>query len=362
MTAGRSVHRLQVGAQPMTHPATAGPEGEPGGGSVGRSDELAGDSEDPAGEPLDPRAGELFGPDRATADADGGTADAEAAGSEVGSDALQRYLGAIGALPLLNAGQEHALAARARAGEFAARQQMIEHNLRLVVSIAKRYRNRGVPLSDLVEEGNLGLIHAIEKFDPDRGFRFSTYATWWIRQSVERAVAQQARPVHLPVRVLRDLRHVLRARRLLEADAGTGARVPVRIEDIAHLTESDLDDVADLLRLAEATASLDAPLGEGAGASLLDVVADADASGPEDDAIHREQERLVHAWLQGLPPKQRRVVERRFGLDGQAPATLESLAADLGLTRERVRQIQHDALLRLKRTLAAHGVGRDAVL
>ncbi|GAB4464119.1 MAG: RNA polymerase sigma factor RpoS [Burkholderiaceae bacterium] len=281
---------------------------------------------------------------------------------DLSGDAVQQYLNAIGARPLLTPDEEYLYAMRARAGDFAARQAMIEHNLRLVVSIAKHYVNRGVSLLDLIEEGNLGLIHALEKFEPERGFRFSTYATWWIRQSVERAIINQARTIRLPVHVVRELNQVLRAKRHLEAEyAARGERREARIEDIAHLVGRSVDEVADVLQLSELPASLDTPLDSDPGSTLIDLLADAGAASPETAALAREIERLVRDWLERLPDKQRTVVERRYGLNGFEPATLEDIAAELGLTRERVRQIQQEALQRLRRSLLARGVERDAL-
>ena len=280
--------------------------------------------------------------------------------AELASDATQRYLNQIGLRPLLSVEEEIHFSTLAKQGNFPARQKMIEHNLRLVVSIAKHYINRGVVLLDLIEEGNLGLMHAIEKFEPERGFRFSTYATWWIRQSVERAIMNQARTIRLPVHRIRELNLVLRAKYHLESRLCDGH--DARIEDIAHLVERSVAEVNVILGMAEHVSSLDTPLDGDPQSSLLDLLADAAESGPEVDAEQHEMILLVRHWLDTIPIKQRQVIMRRFGLGRGHPATLDELADEMGLTRERVRQIQQEGLVRLKKTMMARGISKDSLL
>lgn len=280
--------------------------------------------------------------------------------AELSTDATQHYLNQIGLRALLTVAEEVHFATLAKQGDFSARQTMIEHNLRLVVSIAKHYINRGVVLLDLIEEGNLGLMRAIDKFEPERGFRFSTYATWWIRQSIERAIMNQARTVRLPVHVVRELNQVLRAKYHLEAQHHDGKDASA--EDIAHLVDRPLEDVQDILALSEHATSLDAPLDNDPQASLMDLLPGDAAQAPDLRAEVHETTVLLHDWLNKLPDKQRLVILRRFGIDNEDPATLEQLAAEMGVTRERVRQIQQEALIKLKRALAGRGVDRDALL
>lgn len=277
---------------------------------------------------------------------------------ELLNDVTQHYLNEIGAKPLFTPEEEYDWACRAQKGEFIARQKMIEHNLRLVVNIAKHYLNRGIPLLDLIEEGNLGLIHAIEKFDPGRGFRFSTYATWWIRQSIERSIMNQSRTIRLPVHVVKEINMVLRAFRHLEVANGR----EIRLEQIAHLIERPVEDVRRVLALNEHIASLDAPLEIDPNHTVADAIADDNAVDPENLLQSNEVGDLVKQWVEQLPEKQRRVLERRYGLGGADISTLEDVAADLNLTRERVRQIQIEALDQLRRAIKRGGMQRDNLL
>lgn len=274
-------------------------------------------------------------------------------------DVTQLYLNEIGAKPLLTPAEELETARRLCAGDFSARQKMIEHNLRLVVNIAKHYLNRGIPLLDLVEEGNLGLIHALEKFDPERGFRFSTYATWWIRQSIERSIMNQARTIRLPVHVVKEINVVLRAMRHLAATEGGDASV----ERLASLLDRPAEEVRRILLLNEHIASLDAPLDIDPNHTMAEVIADESGTGdPEQLLQSNELGHLMEGWLSRLGERQRLVIERRYGLNGADVVTLDAIAGELGLTRERVRQIQMEALDALRKIIKRGGILRDAVL
>jgi RNA polymerase nonessential primary-like sigma factor len=282
------------------------------------------------------------------------------------SDTLTLYLRDVRRTTLFTPEEEYQTAVRARAGDFAARQSMIEHNLRLVVSIAKMYLGRGVPLSDLIEEGNLGLMHAIDKFEPERGFRFSTYATWWIRQAVERAVMNQGRVIRLPVHVVRELQQVMRARRTLENDPAFAARngeaEGVRVEDVAALLGREVHEVAQLLALAETPRSLDAVVDRSDDEHTLgDFMPDELAIDPTGVTQGHEVERLVAGWVETLSNREKEVLVGRFGLHQREPETLEILSDRLGLTRERVRQIQNEALSKLKRQMTRNGIDREAL-
>lgn len=274
-------------------------------------------------------------------------------------DVTQIYLNEIGARPLLTPDQELAKARLVRGGDFVARQQMIEHNLRLVVNIAKHYLNRGIPFLDLIEEGNLGLIHALEKFDPERGFRFSTYATWWIRQSIERSIMNHARTIRLPVHVVKEINLVLRAMRHLESADGRESSV----ERVAALLDRPVADIRRILSLNEHIASLDAPLDIDPNHTMAEFITDdSGAADPELLLQSNEVGLLLESWLSELSERQRQVIERRYGLNGNEIATLDAIAGDLGLTRERVRQIQLEGLERLRRMMRRGKVTRDSVL
>lgn len=286
---------------------------------------------------------------------------AAGAGSE-GLNALQLYLRGIRRSPLLDPAQEFAVASAARQGDFAARQAMIEHNLRLVVAIAKRFLGRGLPLSDLIEEGNLGLMHAIDKFEPERGFRFSTYASWWIRQAIERALMHQSRLVRLPVHVIRDLNQVLRARRALEA-LKSSWNPSASADLIAKSMGRPVAEVLELLAYLEPPSSLDAPMDRQAESSeaLVDRVIDEQAQDPAGQRQLHEAESWLRQGLAGLSEREREVLTARYGLSDREPETLDAVALRLDLTRERIRQIQLEALGKLKRHLARQGVDRDAL-
>jgi RNA polymerase nonessential primary-like sigma factor len=272
-------------------------------------------------------------------------------------DVTQLYLNEIGRESLLTPEEERELAQRVRQGDFNARQSMIEHNLRLVVNIAKHYVNRGLTLLDLIEEGNLGLMHALDKFEPERGFRFSTYATWWIRQNIERAIMNQSRTIRLPVHVIKELNIYLRALRHLETH-GTPDAGP---EDIAALTGRPVEDVRKVMQLNDRMASLDAPLDIDPSLSIGEAIADENSEMPEEMLLAFEVESYVHEWLNELSDKHRWVIERRFGLNDQEVATLEELAEHLGVTRERVRQIQLEGLQTLRRILRRMGIAKDGL-
>ena len=272
-------------------------------------------------------------------------------------DATQLYLGEIGFSPLLSAEEEVYFSRKALKGCEASRKRMIESNLRLVVKIARRYNNRGLALLDLIEEGNLGLIRAVEKFDPERGFRFSTYATWWIRQTIERAIMNQTRTIRLPIHVVKELNVYLRTARELTQSLDHEPTA----EEIAAKLDRPVESVNKMLRLNERIGSVDTPIGGDSDKVLLDILADEKSGGP-DTRIQEDdiKDNIVH-WLEELNSKQREVLARRFGLLGYEPSTLEDVGKEIGLTRERVRQIQVEALRRLKEVLSHQGLNIESL-
>ncbi len=269
---------------------------------------------------------------------------ARAVSASQSQDVTRIYLSEIGRARLLTAEEEISLTRAARKGCMASRQRMIESNLRLVVNVARAYIKRGLPLLDLVEEGNLGLIRAVEKFDPDRGCRFSTYATWWIRQSVERAIMNQCRTVRLPIHVIRELTIYLRTSRKLEQRL---SRRPTA-EEVAVELDINPANVERLFGLNEPVSSTDDPGRSPSGRPVLDSIADENCGSPETRYAGIAAERLLGSWLDQLPSQQRDVIEHRFGLHGHGKRTLEEVGNLLGVTRERVRQVQLAALARLR--------------
>ncbi|GGQ14103.1 RNA polymerase sigma factor RpoS [Shewanella litoralis] len=272
-------------------------------------------------------------------------------------DATQLYLGEIGFSPLLTAEEEVYFSRKALKGCEKSRNRMIESNLRLVVKISRRYNNRGLALLDLIEEGNLGLIRAVEKFDPERGFRFSTYATWWIRQTIERAIMNQTRTIRLPIHVVKELNVYLRTARQLAQKLDHEPTA----EEIAEKLDVSTGDVSRMLKLNERITSVDSPLGGDNEKALLDVIADDDSVGPDHQVQTEDLSNSIVGWLNELNTKQREVLARRFGLLGYEPSTLENVGAEIGLTRERVRQIQVEALKRLKDLLGSQGLSVEAL-
>jgi len=272
-------------------------------------------------------------------------------------DATQLYLSEIGFSPLLSAEEEVYFSRLALKGDEQSRKRMIESNLRLVVKISRRYNNRGLPLLDLIEEGNLGLIRAVEKFDPERGFRFSTYATWWIRQTIERAIMNQTRTIRLPIHVVKELNIYLRTSRELVQKLDHEPTA----EDIAETLDVPVANVTKMLRLNERMTSVDSPFGGENDKVLLDVIPDDKSGGPEGSLQTTDIKNNIIHWLNELNSKQREVLARRFGLLGYEAATLEDVGVEIGLTRERVRQIQVEALKRLRDILSQQDLSIEAL-
>jgi RNA polymerase nonessential primary-like sigma factor len=276
---------------------------------------------------------------------------------ETSLDATQLYLNEIGYSPLLTADEEKYFSRLALKGDDSARRRMIESNLRLVVKISRRYINRGLTLLDLIEEGNLGLIRAVEKFDPERGFRFSTYATWWIRQTIERGIMNQTRTIRLPIHVVKELNVYLRAARELtqKLDHEPSA------EEIADMLDRPAADVKRLLGLNERVTSMDTPVGPESDRSVVDTIADTHESDPSQLLQDSDIRESIADWLDELSEKQREVLSRRFGLRGYESSTLEEVGREIGLTRERVRQIQVEALRRLRSIMENNGLSSDSI-
>jgi len=277
--------------------------------------------------------------------------------SQAHFDATRMYLNEIGFSPLLSAEEEVHYSRLAQKGDDHGRRRMIESNLRLVVKIARRYINRGLALLDLIEEGNLGLIRAVEKFDPERGFRFSTYATWWIRQTIERAIMNQTRTIRLPIHVVKELNSYLQAARRLAQSLDHEPNA----EEIADLLDKPLKDVKRMLKLNERVTSVDVPIGRDSDKTLIDAIPDENNPDPSDLLQDADVLANLETWIARLSEKQREVVERRFGLHGYKISTLEEVGQEIGVTRERVRQIQMDALKRLREILESEGFSSDAL-
>jgi RNA polymerase primary sigma factor len=275
---------------------------------------------------------------------------------EVSLDSLRLYLREIGKVPLLTADQEVSLAKLIERGDMEAKQHMIEANLRLVVSIAKGYLGRGLSFLDLIQEGSLGLIRAVEKFDYRKGYKFSTYATWWIRQAVTRAIADKARTIRIPVHMVEKLNKVVHIERQLVQRLG---REPMP-DEIAEELELTTDEVREIMRMSQMPISLEKPIGEEEDSSLGDFVPDDQAESPFDTASLSLRREDVELALSALPERERRVIELRYGLDGTQPCTLEEVGQAFGVTRERIRQIENNTLKKLESLPEAQGL-KDCV-
>ena len=322
-----------------------------------------------------PESDEYFGADEAKLSDEASENDDDSAGDDDGDDAevaegsllpgadresldaTRLYLSEIGFSPLLTAEEEVYYSRRARRGDEAARKRMIVSNLRLVVKIARRYMNRGLPLLDLIEVCILGLIHAVEKFDPEKGFRFSTYATWWIRQTIERGIMNQTRTIRLPIHVVKEINVYLRASRKLTQELD---REPTP-EEIGEFLDRSPEEIDRLLGLNERMTATGSVVGREGERNILDTIPDSEETDPSYQAQADDVHSVLERWLDRLSEKQRAVVERRFGLHGFEKATLEQVGEEIGVTRERVRQIQIDALARLRSIMESHGLSQDTL-
>ncbi|UCG38866.1 MAG: sigma-70 family RNA polymerase sigma factor [bacterium] len=288
----------------------------------------------------------------------GGEQKSPSEGPSTGRDPIRIYLDEIRRTRLLTAEEEQKLARRVSQGDEEARALMIESNLRLVVNIAKRYMNRGLPLLDLIEEGNLGHIRAVEKFDYKRGFRFSTYATWWIRQSIERAIVNQARIIRLPVHVSEDITTVLKAERKLFQELG---RDPSP-HDVAQRLCLPVGKVQYIYQLVRRTSSIETPIGDDDDQELMDLIEDEKAEVPSERIEEEKRLALIFDWLNELLENEREIIILRFGLDDGEPKTLESIGQRYGVTRERIRQIEASALRKLRRITMRLEITLDEML
>ncbi len=273
-------------------------------------------------------------------------------------DATQIYLKEIEFSPLLTAEEEIKYGRLTQQGDEMGRRKMIVCNLRLVVKISRRYMNRGLSLLDLIEEGNLGLIHAVEKFDPEKGFRFSTYATWWIRQTVERALMNQTRTIRLPIHVTKELNIYYRTNTRLTQELER----PPTLEEVSTAMDKPAKAISKMLDRSERATSLDVPIGQENPSPIMDILPDSVFPEPASLLQEGDVSSLVNSWLKELDKKQRDVIVRRFGLHNFEPTTLERVGSELGVTRERVRQIQMEALSRLRKTLLSRGFSQEALL
>lgn len=275
------------------------------------------------------------------------------------NDPTQLYLNQLSESCLLTAEEEVFFGRLVQKGDHPARQRMIESNLRLVVKISRRYMNRGLPMLDLIEEGNLGLIRAVEKFDPEKGFRFSTYATWWIRQTIERAIMNQTRTIRLPIHIIKEMNIYLKKARELSQQLDREASA----EEVAEVTGKPVEVIEKLFRMhADNVSSLDASLSQDSDQQVLDTVVDQDAKEPTDILQSEEVRENLTVWLELLNDKQREVISRRFGVRGYHASTLEQVANEMGVTRERVRQIQMNALKSLRSILENEGMSASVLL